>query len=75
MPSESRDIAGRPLTVQEYYDIGEVKIELIKGYIGDPEMRAKLLRALLINEGLVRIVKLAPPEAWRKAMQQAYPDK
>ena len=73
--SRARDVAetaGRPLTLEEYHDIGEVKIELIHGYIGDPEMRANLLRALVINEGLSAVIRLAPPQAWRKAMKQSY---
>jgi hypothetical protein len=66
------DTAGRPLTLQEYYDIGEVKLELIDGYIGTPEMRTNLLRALVINEGLNAVIRLAPREALRKAMKQSY---
>ncbi|WP_447986123.1 hypothetical protein [Nitrospira sp. Nam74] len=37
---ELTNTAGRPVTAEESHDLGEVKIELIDGQIGTPEMRA-----------------------------------
>ena len=69
-PSDLSEMAGRPLTLEEYYDLGEIRLELIDGYIDPPEMRTELLRALIINEGLIRVVRLAPRQAWREALKK-----
>ena len=68
--SDRDQLAGRPLTLEEYDDLEEVKLELYHGYLGDAEMRTKLLRALIVNEGLIRTVQLAPPHVWREALRR-----
>jgi len=62
-------LTGRPITRQEYDALGEIRIELLDGYLVNPETRTQLLRALLANEGLIRVVRLAPPQAWEAALK------
>jgi hypothetical protein len=69
--SDMEQLAGRSSTLEEYYDLDEVRIELLDGYIGDSDMRIKLLRALIVNEGLISTVRLAPPQVWREALRKS----
>ena len=54
------------------------KLELSDGYlIHGPrylEGRRDLLMLLLVNQGLLEAVRLAPPELWREAIRQVYGD-
>ncbi|MGH7233567.1 MAG: hypothetical protein ACREJU_19730 [Nitrospiraceae bacterium] len=67
---------GRPLTREEYYALTPERLELLDGFLcGGPEDhkdRLSLLRALVINEGLLALVRLASPDMWREALRRAY---
>lgn len=62
--------------MDEYQAFTPEKLELWQGYLIDPpdypEERRDLLLLLLVNEGLAEAVRLAPPEAWRAALREAY---
>jgi len=66
----------RPIGSEQYFASTPEKIELCRGYLIDPpdrhEGRTKLLAVLLVNEGLARAVRLAPPERWQEALEQVY---
>jgi hypothetical protein len=65
-----------PITMDQYHAIPIEKFEFWRGYLFFPadyrEPRRHLLAALLVNEGLLEAVKLAPEEHWRKALQRVY---
>lgn len=68
----------QPITVYELEAFAPEKMELLDGYLFDgpdyPEQRRNLLTLLLVNEGLVEAVRLAPAELWRAALRQVYGD-
>ena len=70
------DLAPRPITLDQYHALTPEKLELWEGYLIDPpdyvEQRRNLLLLLLVNEGLLEAVRLAPPERWRAALRQVY---
>ena len=70
------DLEGRRLTSEEYYALTPERLELLEGYLcggaDDHKSRLDLLRALAINEGLLRLVRLAPPDSWREALRRTY---
>ncbi|MCX6022625.1 MAG: hypothetical protein NTZ05_13020 [Chloroflexi bacterium] len=70
------DLTPRTINIQQYYAWTPEKLELLDGYlIHGPdwsEGRRDLLMLLLVNEGLVEAVRLAPPELWRAALRQVY---
>jgi len=70
------DLEGRPITMDQYDALTPEKLELWEGYLIDPpeypEERRNLLSLLLVNEGLLQAVRLAPPERWRAALSQVY---
>ena len=70
------DLERRPITMDEYYAFTPEKLELLSGYLISgpdyPEERRNLLLLLLVNEGLLEAVRLAPPERWRAALRQVY---
>lgn len=70
------ELEPRPLTFEQYEALTPEKLELWQGYlIGPPdyaEERRNLLSLLLVNEGLIEAVRLAPPERWRAALRQVY---
>jgi hypothetical protein len=72
------ELEPRPLTLQQYHALTPEKLELWEGYLIDgpdyPEQRRNLLALLLLNEGLLQAVRLAPPERWRAALRQVYGD-
>lgn len=72
----SPDLEPRPITIEEYYALTPEKLELLEGYLISgpdyPEERRDLLLLLLVNEGLLQAVRLAPPERWRAALRQVY---
>lgn len=76
--SGDRPIPGlgpRRITIDEYHDGTPEKLELLGGYISGGEYseeRRALLRLLLVNEGLIEAVKLAPPGLWREALERVY---
>jgi hypothetical protein len=70
------DLEPRRITLAEYHAFTPEKLELLGGYlIGGPdwpEERRNLLLLLLVNEGLLEAVRLAPPERWYAALRQVY---
>ena len=73
------DMEGRKITMEQYQELTPEKLELLGGYLIAPpdypefaEQRLDLLSLLLVNEGLLRAVRLAPPERWRDALRQVY---
>ena len=68
----------RPITLAQYEALTPEKLELFSGFLIDgpeyPEERRNLLSPLLVNEGLLQAVRLAPPEQWRAALRQVYGD-
>ena len=69
-------LEARPITFDEYRALAPEKLELFSGYLIDPpdtpEDRRQLLALLLVNLGLVEVVKLAPDARWRQALERAY---
>ena len=65
-----------PITMDQYHAIPIEKFEFWDGYLlfpaDYPEPRRHLLAVLLVNEGLLEAVKLAPEERWRQALEQVY---
>ena len=72
------ELEPRPLTLEQYHALTPEKLELWEGYLIDgpdyPDQRRNLLVLLLLNEGLLQAVRLAPPERWRAALRQVYGD-
>ena len=70
------ELEPRPLTFEQYLALRPEKLELVEGYLIDgrdrPEQRRDLLALLLLNEGLLQAVRLAPAERWRAALRQVY---
>jgi len=62
--------------MDQYHALTPEKLELWGGYLIDPpeyvEQRRNLLLLLLVNEGLLEAVRLAPPEQWRAALREVY---
>ena len=70
------DLEPRAITFEQYFDLTPEKLELVEGYLIDGpdygERRRNLLLLLLVNEGLLQAVRLAPPERWRAALREVY---
>lgn len=72
------DLEAHPITFDEYYAFTPEKFELYGGYLFAPadddwyQWRRGLLRLLLVNEGLVEAVRLAPRERWLEALRRVY---
>lgn len=69
----SPQLTGRPLTREEYQElVPEPLGGMMAGYLGAPDAsqeRLSLLAALLVNEGLQRVVNLVPRVQWEAALQ------
>jgi hypothetical protein len=65
-----------PITLDHYIYLTPEKLELVEGYLvegpNDHIWRERLLALLMTNEGLLRVVQLAPESAWREALKQVY---
>lgn len=70
------DLDSQPISVEEFRAHTPEKFELVEGYLFDArehaESRRHLLSLLLVNVGLVHVVRLAPEERWREALRLAY---
>lgn len=66
----------RTIDVQEFRTNTPEKFELLGGYLFDtaehPDSRRRLLALLLVNVGLLEVVRLAPQESWLEALERAY---
>ena len=65
-----------PITDTQYQQFIPQKFELVSGYLFDGPIshqeRINLLALLMTNEGLTRVLLLAPEEKWRAAMKQLF---
>lgn len=72
------DLQPRRITMDQYQELTPEKLELWQGYLisppDEPAERRDLLSLLLVNEGLLQAVRLAPPDRWRAALRQVYGD-
>lgn len=72
------DLHPRRISVDQYHSYAPERLELIDGYLfygpAVPEPRLELLELLLVNVGLLEVVKLVPEARWREALARAYPD-
>ncbi len=70
------DLDPRPITLEQYLALTPEKLELVSGFLIDgpewPEPRDQLLALLLVNCGLVEVVKRAPRARWLEALDRAY---
>lgn len=81
-PNETRvelpppDLEPRPITMDQYYAYAPEKFELLEGYLflpaDYPELRRQLLKLLLVNVGLLEVVRSAPEARWREALKRGY---
>ena len=62
-------------TLNEWDELPEGQLELIDGYIMLGGGREALLKALLVNNGLIEVVRHAPPELWLEAIRAVYGEK
>lgn len=66
---------GNPLTLEEYQTLTPERVELLEGYLlgtaEDHEPRLRLMAALLKNEGLLNVVRLAPRRLWEEALKRS----
>ena len=69
----------QPINGDQYMAFTPEKLELSEGYLIHgpryPKGRRDLLMLLLVNQGLLEAVRLAPPQLWREAIRQVYGDK
>ena len=70
------DAMPAPITDAQFQQFAPQRTELVGGYLFDGPVnhqeRINLLALLMTNEGLARVLLLAPEEKWRKAMQQIF---
>lgn len=65
-----------PITDTQYHQFVPQKTELVGGYLFDGPInhqeRINMLALLMTNEGLTRVLLLAPEDKWRAAMRQLF---
>ena len=70
------DLEPQPINHFQYEAFTPEKLELWEGFLIGPsdwrEERIDLLQLLLMNEGLVQAVRLAPEARWREAIRRVY---
>ena len=70
------DVMPAPISGEQYQKFTPEKLELVSGYLIDGPVnhqeRINLLALLMTNEGLARVLLLAPEDKWRKALQQIF---
>lgn len=66
----------RRLNVDEYHALAPDKVELLDGWVFGtpqfPEERVKAIQTVLINMGLLEVVRHAPLALWREALDRVY---
>ncbi len=69
-------VAPTPVSDEQFQQYTPPKFELVAGYLFDGpiqhQARINLLALLMTNEGLARVLLLAPEEKWRAAMKQIF---
>ena len=75
-PLPEPGVAPASITLEQYQQFTPQKFELVSGYLFDGPIRHQerinLLALLMTNEGLTRVLLLAPEEKWRAAMKQLF---
>ena len=70
------DLMPAPIADEQYQKFTPQKFELVGGYLFDGPVshqeRVNLLALLMTNEGLARVLLLAPEAKWRAAMKQIF---
>lgn len=70
------DLEPQPITSDDYWNCTPEKLELVNGFlVSKPEdnyWRDRLLSLLLKNQGLLKVVRMAPKELWQQALFQVY---
>ncbi|MFN3476202.1 MAG: Uma2 family endonuclease [Candidatus Methylomirabilales bacterium] len=70
------DIEPAPIGLEQFLEFVPEKFELVDGYLFDGAhehaRRMRLLALLLTNEGLARVLQLAPEEKWREALHRVF---
>ena len=70
------DVMPAEITFEQYQKFTPEKLELVSGYLIDGPVnhqeRINLLALLMTNEGLARVLLLAPEDKWRAAMKQIF---
>jgi hypothetical protein len=70
------DVMPAPITNEQYFEFSAPRTEMVGGYLYDGPVhhqeRINMLALLMTNEGLARVLLLAPEAKWRKAMQQIF---
>jgi len=70
------ELEAKPITSDDYWNCTPEKLELVSGFlVSKPEdnyWRDRLLSLLLKNQGLLKVVRMAPNELWEQALFQVY---
>jgi hypothetical protein len=70
------DVNPAPVSEEQFSQFAPKKFELVGGYLFDGPVRHQdrinLLALLMTNEGLTRVLLLAPEAKWRAAMKQLF---
>jgi hypothetical protein len=70
------ELEAQPITSDDYRNCTPEKLELVSGFlVSKPEdnyWRDRLLSLLLRNQGLLKVVRMAPKELWEQALFQVY---
>lgn len=70
------NVTPAPISDEQFAQFTPKKIELVGGYLFDGPINHKeridLLALLMTNEGLMRVLLLAPEAKWRAAMKQLF---
>lgn len=65
-----------PITEMQFLQFAPQKTELVSGYLYDGPInhqeRINMLALLMTNEGLARVLLLAPEAQWRAALKQIF---
>jgi hypothetical protein len=66
----------QPITSDEYRNCTPEKLELVGGFLVSKAennyWRDRLLSILLKNQGLLKVVRMAPKDLWEQALFQVY---
>lgn len=70
------ELEPQPITLDDYMNCTPEKLELVSGFlVSKPEdnyWRDHLLSLLLKNQGLLKVVRMAPKDLWEQALFQVY---
>lgn len=70
------DVMPAPISEAQFQQFAQQKPELVAGYLYDGPVshqdRINMLALLMTNEGLTRVLLLAPEDKWRASMKQLF---